>query len=92
MKANDLAQLGEGSASRRSESGHLRLVGGAAMQPGEAEEHRTCHGCHPGGAEAGGETAGDPIVAALLQVLAEWNRNRDERALRQALARLLALL
>lgn len=32
------------------------------------------------------------IVAALLQVLAEWNRSRDERALRQALARLLAVL
>lgn len=62
------------------------------MQPGEAGEHRTCHGCHPGGVEGASETAGDPVVAALLQVLADWNRNRDERALRQALARLLTVL
>lgn len=92
FKANDDEQLAEAGASRRRDSGHLRLVGGGAVQPGEAGEQRTCHGCHAGGVEAASETAGDPIVATLLQVLAEWNRSRDEKALRQVLARVLTLL
>ena len=92
MKANDVEPFGEACASRRSESGHLRLVEGRATQPGEAGKQRTCHGCHSEGPEEAGETAGDPVAAALLEVLAEWNRSRDERALRRALAPLLAVL
>jgi hypothetical protein len=81
-------QPGEVTEQSGANYGHLRVVGGAGELPAQAVEQSTCHTVTRKG------TVGvlDWVEVELSRTLERWRGNHDERALRAALGRLIAVL
>ena len=75
-------QPGEVGEYRGNNSGHLRLVGGAGELPARVLEQSGCSTVACGGP--------DWVEKSIVAMLEEWRAQRDERALRGALGRLIA--
>lgn len=86
MNTHPEVQPGEVGEQSGRDSGHLRLVGGAGELPKRVLVQSDCHTV----TREGENVAADWVEKAIVAMLEEWRKQRDERALRQALGWLIA--
>jgi hypothetical protein len=82
LKTRPDLQPGEVGEQSGQDSGHLRLVDGAGELPAKVLEQSDCHTVT--------REPADWVEKAIVAMLDEWRGRHDERALRQALGRLIS--